>query len=184
MFAVPSLVIPVWPWLLTPLTCRVVGAVFCLGSAGLVVLRDSRWVRLRLMVEVEVVMLTLILVGAVRGRSDLYTDRPRPGRSSRASPPRSGASLWLWRAHGPGRERAARDVRATGSRGGGGGKAGGGVVSGGGSGCGEGGGRVRRVVLGEGTGPGLERVGGGGGWGGLAAGGGGLGWGNGRWVLS
>ena len=76
MFAFPSLVIPVWPWLLTPLTCRVVGAVFCLGSAGLVVLRDSRWVRLRLMVEVEVVMLTLILVGAVRARADLYADRP------------------------------------------------------------------------------------------------------------
>ena len=89
MFAVPSVVIPVWPWLLTPLTCRVVGAVFCLGSAGLVVLRDTRWVRLRLMVEVEVIMLTLMLVGAVRARTDLYTDRPLTWLLLVASSPRS-----------------------------------------------------------------------------------------------
>jgi hypothetical protein len=98
MFAFPSLVIPVWPWLLTPLTCRVVGAVFCLGSAGLVVLRDSRWVRLRLMVEVEVVMLTLILVGAVRARADLYTDRPLTWLLLAGFAATLVASLLLWRA--------------------------------------------------------------------------------------
>lgn len=76
MFASPSAVIPVWPWSLTPLTCRVVGAVFCLGSAGLVVVRDSRWVRLRLMVEVEVLMLTAMLLAAIRGRDDVHADRP------------------------------------------------------------------------------------------------------------
>ena len=98
MFAFPSLVIPVWPWLLTPLTCRVVGAVFCLGSAGLVVLRDSRWVRLRLMVEVEVVMLTLILVGAVRARADLYADRPLTWLLLAGFAATLVASLVLWRA--------------------------------------------------------------------------------------
>lgn len=98
MFAFPSLVIPVWPWLLTPLTCRVVGAVFCLGSAGVVVLRDSRWVRLRLMVEVEVVMLTLILVGAVRARADLYADRPLTWLLLAGFAATLVASLVLWRA--------------------------------------------------------------------------------------
>ena len=98
MFAFPSLVIPVWPWLLTPLTCRVVGAVFCLGSAGLVVLRDSRWVRLRLMVEVEVVMLTLILVGAVRARADVYTDRPLTWLLLAGFVATLVASVLLWRA--------------------------------------------------------------------------------------
>ena len=98
MFAVPSVVIPVWPWLLTPLTARVVGAVFCLGSAGLVVLRDSRWVRLRLMVEVEVIMLTLMLVGAVRARTDLYTDRPLTWLLLGGFVATLAASLWLWRA--------------------------------------------------------------------------------------
>ncbi|XGX77993.1 hypothetical protein LQK93_00773 [Terrabacter sp. BE26] len=75
MFAAPSAVIPDWPWTLTPLTCRVVGAVFCLGSAGLVVLVDSRWVRVSLMVEVEVVMLTLMLVAGLRARGDLHGER-------------------------------------------------------------------------------------------------------------
>ena len=32
MFVAPSQVIPIWPWMLTPLTCRVVGAIFCLGE--------------------------------------------------------------------------------------------------------------------------------------------------------
>lgn len=75
MEVAPATVIPVWPWLLTPLTCRVVGAVFCLGCAGLVVTRDPRWVRLRLMVEVETVMLTLVLVALARAHTDLRTDR-------------------------------------------------------------------------------------------------------------
>jgi len=75
LFAFPSLMIPLWPWQLTPLTCRVVGAIFCLGSAGLVVIRDARWERLRLLAEVAIVMLTLMLVGGLRARGDLHTDR-------------------------------------------------------------------------------------------------------------
>jgi hypothetical protein len=76
LFAVPSVMIPLWPWQLTPLTCRVVGAIFCLGSAGLVVVRDPRWERLRLLVEVAIVMLSLMLVGGLRARGDLHADRP------------------------------------------------------------------------------------------------------------
>jgi hypothetical protein len=75
LFAFPSVMIPLWPWQLTPLTCRVVGAIFCLGSAGLVVVRDPRWERLRLLVEVAIVMLTLMLVGGLRARGDLHADR-------------------------------------------------------------------------------------------------------------
>jgi hypothetical protein len=75
LFAAPSALLPLWPWQLTPLTRRVVGAVFCLGSAGLVVVRDPRWVRLRLMVEVAIVMLCLILLGMARARADLSADR-------------------------------------------------------------------------------------------------------------
>ena len=74
MFAVPSVVIPVWPWQLTPLTCRVVGASSAWGARASSCPRP-RWVRLRLMVEVEVVMLTLML-WARCGRADLYADRP------------------------------------------------------------------------------------------------------------
>jgi hypothetical protein len=76
MFVAPSRVIPIWPWMLTPLTCRVVGAIFCLGSAGLAVLADSRWTTLRLLLQVEALMVTLILVGAVRARVQFNTGRP------------------------------------------------------------------------------------------------------------
>ena len=61
---------------LTPLTARVVGATFCLGCAGLVVLADPRWIAMRLMVDVQLVMFALIFVAAVRARDELLTDRP------------------------------------------------------------------------------------------------------------
>ncbi len=76
MFLVPSKVIPIWPWLLTPLTCRVVGAIFCLGSALLIVLWDRRWSTLQLMLQVELIMITLILLAAVRAHNEFFTDRP------------------------------------------------------------------------------------------------------------
>jgi len=76
MFVAPSAVIDRWPWALTPLTCQVVAAVFCLGGAGLGTLLDPRWSSLRLMLQVEVVMLVLILVAAVRARDEMISGRP------------------------------------------------------------------------------------------------------------
>jgi hypothetical protein len=76
MFLAPGAMIPLWPWSLTPLTCRVLGAVFCLGCAGVSALRDPRWTSVRLMVQVEVVMVALIALAAVRGRGQFATDRP------------------------------------------------------------------------------------------------------------
>jgi hypothetical protein len=75
MFLAPSAVIDLWPWPLTPLTCRVVAAVFCLGGAGVGALLDPRWTSLRLMLQVEVVMLVLILVAAVRARDEMISGR-------------------------------------------------------------------------------------------------------------
>jgi hypothetical protein len=76
MFAAPARAITVWPWALTPLTCRVVGATFCLGSAGLGVLVDDRWSSVRLMRQVQLVMFALILVAVIRARHEFLTDRP------------------------------------------------------------------------------------------------------------
>ena len=76
MFLVPARAIAVWPWPLTALTARVVGAVFCLGAAGLGVLLDDRWVAVRLMRRVQLVMFALISVAAVRARHEFLTDRP------------------------------------------------------------------------------------------------------------
>ncbi len=76
MFVTPPSMIAVWPWDLTPLTCRVVGAIFCLGAAGLGAVFDARWITLRLMTQVEVVMVALMLVGAARAPGEFHTDRP------------------------------------------------------------------------------------------------------------
>ncbi len=75
MFVAPSSVIDLWPWPLTPLTCRVMAAVFCLGGAGAGVWLDPRWTSVRLMLQVEVIMLVLILVAAVRARDEMISGR-------------------------------------------------------------------------------------------------------------
>lgn len=76
MLVAPALVIPIWPWVLTPLTCQVVGAVLALGSAGFWVLNDSRWTTFRLMLQVEMLMIVLILIAAARALSEFDTGRP------------------------------------------------------------------------------------------------------------
>lgn len=76
MVLAPGAMTAVWPWALTPLTCRVVGAVFCLGSAGIGVVRDPRWLTVRLLVQVEVLMVGLMGVAAVRARAELFPGRP------------------------------------------------------------------------------------------------------------
>ena len=75
MFLAPSAMIPLWPWPLTPLTCRVLAAVFCLGMAGIGASRDPRWSSVRLMLEVEAVMLVLMLVAAVRAHEEMIPGR-------------------------------------------------------------------------------------------------------------
>ena len=76
MFVAPSTMIDRWPWALTPLTARVVGAVFCLGGAALGAWRDPRWTSLRLMPQVEVLMVALMLVAAARARHEMLGGRP------------------------------------------------------------------------------------------------------------
>ena len=71
MFLAPDSVIPLWPWPLTPLSCRVVGATLCLGGAGAGVWFDPRWTSVRLMLQVEVLMLVLMLVAAVRAHGEM-----------------------------------------------------------------------------------------------------------------
>jgi len=76
MFLMPTQVIGSWPWALTPLTCRVIGAIFCLGSAGIAVLVDSRWTTVKLMLQVEALMVALMLIAAVRAREEFDASRP------------------------------------------------------------------------------------------------------------
>ena len=70
LFLLPYRAIDTWPWTITPLTSRVLGAIFMLGTAGLGVVTDARWSAARLMLQVQVFMLTLILIAAVRAHAD------------------------------------------------------------------------------------------------------------------
>jgi hypothetical protein len=70
LFLLPDRAIDVWPWALTPLTARVLGAVFMLGIAGLGVLTDARWSAARLMLQVQVFMFALILIAGARAHAD------------------------------------------------------------------------------------------------------------------
>jgi hypothetical protein len=52
------------------------GAIFCLGSAGIAVLVDPRWTTLKLMLQVEMLMVALMLVGALRAHAEFDARRP------------------------------------------------------------------------------------------------------------
>jgi hypothetical protein len=66
LFLAPSTAMTIWPWSLTPLTARVLGAVFCLGLAGLGALADPRWTSARVPFQVALLMLTMMVVAGLR----------------------------------------------------------------------------------------------------------------------
>ncbi len=70
LFAQPSLGVEWWPWMLTPLTARVVGAILALGGVGILIAGERRWSAIRLMVETLIVMQALVLLAAVLRQSD------------------------------------------------------------------------------------------------------------------
>jgi hypothetical protein len=76
LFVFPKTAIHIWPWHLTELTARVMGAIFVLGVAGVGAFTDKRWTAARILLQVEGFMLALILVAAIRAHRDFDTSRP------------------------------------------------------------------------------------------------------------
>jgi hypothetical protein len=73
----PDGAIDVWPWDLTPLTARILGAASAqLGVAALAVSVDERWSSWRLFAQTVFVALALLLVGAVRAWGDFDESNP------------------------------------------------------------------------------------------------------------
>ncbi|MBV9823789.1 MAG: hypothetical protein JO144_16285 [Actinobacteria bacterium] len=70
LYLFPHRAIDLWPWQLTPLTARMLAAIFALGLAGLGAVRERRWSAARILVEVAVVMLVLILLAGLRARRE------------------------------------------------------------------------------------------------------------------
>jgi hypothetical protein len=73
LFLFPERAAKIWPWSLTVLTARVMGAVFCLGLAGIGALVDRRWSSARIPFQVAATMLALIVVAGLRARSEFCT---------------------------------------------------------------------------------------------------------------
>ena len=72
---VPGQVSYVWPWAITSLTGRVVGAVLCLGVAAFGVLRDDRYSSVVRLVEVAMVMAVFVAVAVLRARDQIAWHR-------------------------------------------------------------------------------------------------------------
>jgi hypothetical protein len=70
LFLLPNQAVTIWPWTLTPLTSRVLGAIFCLGIAGLGALFDRRWSSARVLLQVAALMLALIVVAGARATGE------------------------------------------------------------------------------------------------------------------
>jgi hypothetical protein len=73
LFLTPVTAARWWPWPVTPLTAQVLGAILCLGAAGVAAPVDRRWSTARLPVQVALIMLALMLVAGLRARAE-FTD--------------------------------------------------------------------------------------------------------------
>jgi len=67
LVALPTLMIAIWPWQLTPLTARIMGGWFALpGVVALVVALEQRWSAARIVLQAKMFGIALILVGVGR----------------------------------------------------------------------------------------------------------------------
>ena len=76
LYLLPTRAIKIWPWTLTPLTARVVGAVLMLGIAGVMIAADARWTTARIMLQVAQIMICLFFLAAIRARDQFESSRP------------------------------------------------------------------------------------------------------------
>jgi hypothetical protein len=75
LYLFPGTAADVWPWPLTPLTSRVLGAWFVWGTVGLVLARDGRWSAARIPLQATILGSVLTLVGVGRTWSEWDTGR-------------------------------------------------------------------------------------------------------------
>ena len=77
LFLQPGFMIRIWPWALTPLTARVVGAMFALpGIVGLGIATEKRWSAARIILEAQACSIATILIAAAFSWSDFSTSNP------------------------------------------------------------------------------------------------------------
>jgi hypothetical protein len=81
LFLMPEMMIPAWPWKLTPLTARILGSFFILtGLVDLSIAADRRWSAVRFTLESQLIGLALILLGIPRALEVIDRSNPLAGR--------------------------------------------------------------------------------------------------------
>jgi hypothetical protein len=77
LFLSPAMMIGIWPWTLTPLTARVIGAMFALpGIVGLGIALEPRWNCARIILQSQSFSILMILIAAARAWSDFKPADP------------------------------------------------------------------------------------------------------------
>lgn len=67
VFIAPDLIIGVWPWTVSPLTARILaGWIALFGVANTAAVVDPRWSGTRILLQCQIIGITLVLVGVVR----------------------------------------------------------------------------------------------------------------------
>lgn len=73
LLLLPEVMIPIWPWALTPLTARVMAAMFILpGLVGVGIALDARWSAARIILQAQIGALVFILLAIFRATGDIY----------------------------------------------------------------------------------------------------------------
>lgn len=77
MFFFPEAFLSIWPWMLTPLTARVIGGWFSLpGAGGLMIAAERRWSAVRITLQGTLIYVGLLLIGVWRAWSDFDPGKP------------------------------------------------------------------------------------------------------------
>jgi hypothetical protein len=72
LLVMPEVMIPAWPWTLTPLTARVTSAMFALpGLVGIGVALDGRWSSAKIIFQAQVVAIGLIFLAMLFAAGDI-----------------------------------------------------------------------------------------------------------------
>lgn len=72
LLVLPDVMIPTWPWTLSPLTARVMAAMFALsGLVGLGIAVDRRWTSARIIFQAQAISIILILAAIILTRDEI-----------------------------------------------------------------------------------------------------------------
>jgi hypothetical protein len=72
--------IPIWPWMLSPLTSRILGSFFILvGLVDVSIAADRRWGAVQITLESQLIGLTLMLLGIPRALDVIDPGNPLAG---------------------------------------------------------------------------------------------------------